>query len=124
MKNPAKVEQEVLQELEEFSEGNETINKEQLQDWLFKIHPEFDDDLLESKIALTYNLPNGFSDLAEGADLDGDDEINYIAYVQLVTRQILKLRKVSFISLLKFEKYSSKVPKSVYGRYNFETNRG
>lgn len=50
MKNPAKVEQEVLQELEEFSEGNETINKEQLQDWLFKIHPEFDDDLLESKI--------------------------------------------------------------------------
>ena len=50
MKNPAKVEQEILQELEEFSKGNETINKEQLQDWLFKIHPEFDDDLLEGKI--------------------------------------------------------------------------
>ena len=52
MKNPAKVEQEVLQELEEFAQGNETINKEQLQDWLFKIHPEFDDDLLERKIFL------------------------------------------------------------------------
>ncbi|CBY32512.1 unnamed protein product [Oikopleura dioica] len=47
MQNPAKVEQEVLQEMEEFAQGNETINKEQLQDWLFKIHPEFDDDLLE-----------------------------------------------------------------------------
>ena len=65
-----------------------------------------------------------FSVLAEGADLDGDDEINYIAYVQLVTRQILKLRKVNFCSFPKFEKYSSKVPKSVYGRYNFNTNRG
>jgi len=47
MINPAKVEQEVLQEMEEFAKGSETINKEQLQDWLFKIHPEFDDDLLE-----------------------------------------------------------------------------
>lgn len=50
MQNPAKVEQEVLQEMEEFAQGNETINKEQLQDWLFKIHPEFDDDLLEGRI--------------------------------------------------------------------------
>ena len=49
MKNPAKVESEVLQDMETFSEGSETINKEQLQDWLFKIHPEFDDDLLERK---------------------------------------------------------------------------
>ena len=47
MKNPAKVEQEVLQDLEQFAEGSETINKDQLQDWLFKIHPEFDDDLLD-----------------------------------------------------------------------------
>ncbi|CAG5106315.1 Oidioi.mRNA.OKI2018_I69.chr1.g2787.t1.cds [Oikopleura dioica] len=119
MKNPAKVEQEVLQDLEQFAEGSETINKDQLQDWLFKIHPEFDDDLLDA--------------LAEGADLDGDDEINYIAYVQLVTRQILKLRKVkenlieAFLLLLHFsmtEKIFSKVPKSVYGGYNFKTNRG
>ena len=74
-----------------------------------------------------------FLALAEGADLDGDDEINYIAYVQLVTRQILKLRKVKtnsikpFLLLLHFsmhEKIFSKVPKSVYGGYNFKTNRG
>lgn len=79
MKNPAKVEQEVTQELEAAAEGKETINKEQLQDWLFQIHPEFDDNLLDM--------------LANGADIDGDDEINYIAYIHLVTRQILVIRK-------------------------------
>ena len=50
---------------------------------MFKIHPEFDDDLLE--------------DLAEAADSDGDDEINYEAYVRFVYDNILKLneKKVS-----------------------------
>ena len=45
---------------------------------MFKIHPEFDDDLLE--------------DLAEAADSDGDDEINYEAYVRFVYDNILKLK--------------------------------
>ena len=52
---------------------------------------------------LNVKLPNVFLVLAEGADLDGDDEINYIAYVQLVTRQIIKLRKVRLVFLLTFE---------------------
>ena len=83
-KNPTTAEEDVIREICIFANGEQTISKNGLEDWMYKIHPEFDDDLLEH--------------LADGADVDGDDDIHYSAYVRLVCQQILNLNDTKVCS--------------------------
>jgi len=72
----ASIEADLCSEFEKFG-GNTTIESDALYDWIEETYPDLDEDLIES--------------LVDGADIDGDGDINYVAYTQLCCRKILKL---------------------------------
>ena len=53
------------------------MSTDQLFDWIDHQNPDFPTELID--------------ELVEGADIDGDGKINYVAYTQLICRNILKL---------------------------------
>lgn len=77
-RDPLTAEESLIAELAAYdSKNTHNVSIDQLFDWIDHQNPDFPTELID--------------ELVEGADIDGDGKINYIAYTQLICRNILKL---------------------------------
>ncbi len=73
-------ESDLIQEFSKYGHQASVISADKLFEWIDDHYPELDEDIIEV--------------LVDGADIDGDGEINYVEYSKLVCRQILHLDSV------------------------------
>ena len=76
-KDPLTAEADIIREFSEYGEQPSVISADQLFEWIEDHYPDMDEDAIEV--------------LVDGADIDGDGDINYVEYSKLVCRQILHL---------------------------------
>ena len=77
-KNPSTAEAEFTAEWAAYStDGSAVISADSVFEWIEDHYPDLDEDTIEH--------------LVDGADIDGDGDINYVEYSKLVCRQILHL---------------------------------
>ena len=77
-KNPATAEAELPAEWAKYStDGSTVISADSVFEWIEDHYPEFSEEQIEA--------------LVDGADINGDGDVNYAAYTKLVCQTILKL---------------------------------
>ena len=77
-KNPATAEAELTAEWAAYStDGSTVISADAVYEWIEDNYPDFSDEQIEA--------------LVDGADINGDGDVNYAAYTNLVCNTILKL---------------------------------
>ena len=80
-KNPETAEAELVAEWSAYAkDGDISISADDVYDWIEYYYPEMTIDQIDH--------------LVDGADIDGDGDINFVAYAQLVCRKILHLDSV------------------------------
>ena len=80
-KNPETAEAELVAEWSAYAkDGDISISADDVYDWIEYFYPEMTIDQIDH--------------LVDGADIDGDGDINFVAYAQLVCRKILHLDSV------------------------------
>ena len=77
-KNPSTAEAELTAEWAAYStDGSTVISADSVFEWIEDHYPDFSDEQIEA--------------LVDGADINGDGDVNYAAYTKLVCQTILKL---------------------------------
>ena len=77
-KNPETAEKELIAEWAAYTKGDDaSISADDVYDWIEYYYPEMTIEQIDH--------------LVDGADIDGDGDINYVAYAELVCRKILHL---------------------------------
>ena len=77
-KNPETAERELVAEWAAYTKGDDvSISADDVYDWIEYYYPEMTIEQIDH--------------LVDGADIDGDGDINYVAYAELVCRKILHL---------------------------------